>query len=202
MSTYELEKHREGGAFLTAVEQKQGKPNTKAAAIAVAFACLSVSAGVVVAAAAVVAAGMCLLTAMVITSGGFDINQRTGQQIGHTLIRVAGAAGVQLDTGLGQSHLGAGADAAADHTVHAVARQEAGQGTVTTAVGRNYLGVRQHPVHDVVNFKLLRVSEVAVDLAVFVSDSDFDVFTSFPFSRRHGPQEPPQPRQPFRGQSA
>ena len=64
--------------------------------------------------AAVIAAGVGLAVVMVVAGGGFGVGQGAAQQLGHPLVGVTGAAGVELDARLGQGHLGAGADAAAD----------------------------------------------------------------------------------------
>ena len=133
------------------------------------------------AAAAVAAAGMGLLTVMMVAGGGFGVNQRTGQQVGHALIRIAGATGVQPDAGLGQSHLGAGTDTAAEQAVHAVRCQESGQGTVAAAVGGDYLGGDDGAVLNVVQLELFRVAEVTVYIAVFIGNCDFHVVISFLF---------------------
>ena len=126
-----------------------------------------------------VAADVTRLAVMVVTGGSFGIYQRAGQQIGDALVGVAGAARVELDAGLGQGRLGAGADAAADQAVHAVGCQKARQGAVAAAVGGHHLGIRQSAVHDVIDLELFRVAEVAVHIAVFIGDCDFHGVISF-----------------------
>lgn len=130
-------------------------------------------AAAVVLAAAVVAAGVGLTVVVMVAGGGLGIGQSPVQQLGHPLVGVAGAAGVELDARLGQGHLGAGSDAAADEAVHAVLGQEARQSAVAATVGGADLGGDHLAVLHLIDLELLRVAEVAEHHSIFVSNCDF-----------------------------
>lgn len=130
-------------------------------------------AAAVVLAAAVVAAGVSLAVVVVVAGGGLGIGQGPVQQLGHTLVGVAGAAGVELDARLGQGHLGTGPDTAADEAVHAVLGQEARQGAVAASVGGADLGGDYLAVLHLIDLELFRVAEVAEYHSVFIGDRDF-----------------------------
>ena len=137
-----------------------------------------VAAGVVMAAAAVIAAGV-VLSVVVVAGGHLGKLESACQQLGDTRISVAGAAGVQLDACLCQSHLGTAADAAADEAVYPVGSQEARQGAMAAAVGVHYLGGDYGAVFHIVELELSRMAEVLEDLSVFIGNCDFHVDASF-----------------------
>ena len=134
---------------------------------------------VAMAAAAVIAAGM--FAAVVIAGGRLNTDQRAVQQLGHALIGAAGAAGIKLDAGLCQSDLCAGADAAADQAVYVVLHQKTGQRTVSASIGRTDFRVYHGTVCNFVDLELFGVTEMTVNIAVFVCNCDFhgDGFHSF-----------------------
>lgn len=95
------------------------------------------------------------------------------QQIGHFAVRIAGDAGVELDTRLGQRGAGTAADTAADQSVHTVPLEEARQSAVAAAHGADHLGGDHLAVLDLIELKLFTVAEVLEHLAVFVGYCEF-----------------------------
>ena len=167
-----MRKETETGALLKAV-LPSGRKNRGD--------CSAVAAGVSMGSTAVITAGMSPAMVM-ITGCGIRIGQRTSQQFGHPLVRIAGTARIQLDAGLSQSHLRSAANAAADQTVHAVDLQKTRQGAVAAAIGIYNPGGHNCTVFHFVKLELLCVAKVAEYVPVFIGDCDFHGKTSFPCS--------------------
>ena len=121
--------------------------------------------------AAVVAAGVAFAV-MVATDIGIVI-QVACQECFHSVISIAGNTAVELDAGLGQSHLSAAADAAADQNINAAAKEEACQSTVAAAVGVHDLSGDNSTVFNMVDLKLLGVAEMLENQFVCISNCNF-----------------------------
>src|SRR5699024_9531687 len=100
------------------------------------------------------------------------IGQPAGDQVLHRLIRVSGAAAVEDHPGLRQGGPGPAANAAADQGVDVHLGQKVRQSPVAGAIGGHYRAADHLPVLHVVDLELLRVTEMLIDLTVFVSYRD------------------------------
>ena len=86
----------------------------------------------------------------------------------NSLIRISGHSAVQLDSSLGQRHLRAGANAAADQRVHIQRAQHTCQGSVSAPVGIHHFTGHNPPVLNIVYLKLLGVSKVLENAPVLI----------------------------------
>ena len=121
--------------------------------------------------AAVVAAGVAF--AVVVAANVGIIVQVASQECFYSIIGIAGNAAVELDASLSQSHLCTAADTAADQNINTAAKEETGQGTVAAAVGIHDLGGNDVAIFDIVNLKLLGVTEMLENQLVCVSYCNF-----------------------------
>ena len=129
---------------------------------------------------AVIAAGVAF--AVVVATDVGVIIQVACQECLHSIVSITGNAAVELDASLSQSHLGTAADAAADQHINAAAKEEAGQSTVTAAIGVHDLGGDDIAIFYIVDLKLLGVAEMLEDQFVCVSNCDFHgIKNSFEF---------------------
>ena len=133
----------------------------------------------VVVMAVVVAAMLAAMVAVIVTvvvmiAADVGIVVETAvQKCLHSAVGVAGSAAVELNTGLSQSVLSAGADAAADENVHPVGQQETGQSAVAAAVGIDDPGVDDGAVFHFIDLELFGVTKVLENGSVLISNCDF-----------------------------
>ena len=126
----------------------------------------------VVAAAAVIAAGMAfavVMVMMVALNVGIKA-QIASQEVCDRCIGVTAAAAVKLNTGLGQSHLGAATDTAADQNICIECAQNTCQSAVAAAIGVYYFGSDDVAILHFVNLELLGVTEMLEDHTVSISN--------------------------------
>lgn len=135
--------------------------------------CLVLSAGV--ASTAVGSAGVLSAVVMVVvrTANIGIILQLTGKKCFHSGIRIPSDAAKQPDAGLGKSHLGTTADAAANQRVHAQLGQQPSQGAVTTAVGIDDLCGYDAIILNFIDFELCRVPKVLKNSSAGIGYCDF-----------------------------
>ena len=94
-------------------------------------------------------------------------------------IRWARDSRVKLYPDIGKSHQRSHAYASADQSVSLYCLQEARKGAVSVSVGIYYLFVNDLSVFDVIQLKLLGMTEVLEDLSVFVCNCDPHCICSF-----------------------
>ena len=82
-------------------------------------------------------------------------------------------AAVQSDAGLGQGHLRAAADAAADQRIDALSLQKSSQRAVAAAHRVDDFCTDDCTVFYFVNLKLFRVAEMLENLALFICNCNF-----------------------------
>lgn len=134
-----------------------------------------------VAAAVVITAVMAFaMMVIVVAAPGIGVVvQSAGQQVTHSLIRVAKGTAVDGDPGLSQSIAGSAADAAADQRLHTQSLEHTRQGSMAAAAGRHHLSGQDLAVLDIVNLKGSGVAKMLENEAVFVSNRDFHKICSF-----------------------
>lgn len=103
-------------------------------------------------------------------------------------VRFSGYAAAELDPGLGQCHLSAAADTAANQHIHLQPRQEACQCAVAAAGGVGHLLLDDLPVLYIIDFHLAGMPEVLKHLTVFIRYCNSHVWVSSLF-------KPPFPSQ-------
>ena len=133
--------------------------------------------------AAVIAAGMAFPMMMVVMIALYirvEL-QIAGYKSFHSGICIAGYTAEQPDPGCGQRHLGTAANAAADQHICIQGGEHTGQSAVAAAVGVHHLRCNDLTVLDIINLKLLGVTEVLEDHTVFISDCDSHNIFSFRF---------------------
>ena len=133
--------------------------------------------------AAVVAANMTFAMVVIVMATlhiGIEV-QFVFQKSGHSGIRIAGHAAVQLDSGSRQSSPGTAADTAADQNIGAQRVQDAGQRAVSASVGVHNLGSSHASILYVIDLKLFGVTKVLENLSVFVSNCNSHSIFSFRF---------------------
>lgn len=112
---------------------------------------------------------------VVVIAGGIGVKgQAAGGQLFCCSQGIAGDAGIELNAGLGQSHPGAGADAAADELLHAETMQEASQGAMAAAQHRYHFRADHLAVFSFCHQELAAVSEMSEYLSVFIGYCYFD----------------------------
>jgi len=121
---------------------------------------------VIVAAIAVV-----LMTVMVTTGVGI-IGKRTFHQCPGGSIRLALYARIELNPRIGKRHLRAHAYASADQRVHLGSPKESGKGSMTAAQSIYHLFLHNFAVFNIVDFELLRVSEMLENCSVIIGNCD------------------------------
>ena len=137
------------------------------------------------AAAAMITAGMFFTVVMlVMIAPGIGVKiQLTCQERCYRLVRVAGNTAVQSDARLGQRHLRAAANAAADQHIRAQRCQQPRQGTVAAAIGLNDLGSFDLTIFRIVHLELFGVAEMLEDISVCISYRNSHLTSSFKFNR-------------------
>ena len=136
----------------------------------------------IVASAAMITAYMAfamVMVMMVTLDIGIE-DQLTFQESCYCCICVAGHTTVQLDASLGQRHLCATADTAADQYICLQCCKNTSQCAMTAAVGVNNLRSNNCTVLYFVDLKLFGVAEVLEDFSVFVGYCDFHNIISLP----------------------
>ena len=124
-----------------------------------------------IAAAAVVTAAVTFAVMMVVVIA-LDIGVEAEcacQQVSNSCVCIAAAAAVKSNTCLGQCHLCAAADTAADQHICMQGAQHTCQGAVAAAVGIYHFGCNDRAVFYFVNLELLGVTEMLEDLTVSIS---------------------------------
>ena len=120
--------------------------------------------------AVVVATGVAFAVVVVVVTADIGIViQLAGDKSQNCRVCAAADTAVELDASLGQSHLGAAANAAADQHVCMEGVQDTCQGAVTAAHGVHNFGRYDLAVKDLIDLKLTRVAKVLEDVAVFIS---------------------------------
>ena len=114
-----------------------------------------------------------VLMIVMITAHLRIIAQRAGQQLLHSLIRAAGNASKQADTGLGQSLLCPAANPAADEGIYLHHGQKPSQGAVPAAHGIGNFRLYNGAVLHLINLKLLGMAKMLENLTVFIGDCNF-----------------------------
>ena len=120
-----------------------------------------------------------MVMVVVIAMGVRVESQRSLRERPCRLVRVSLHAGVELDADVGQRHLRAHADAAANQRVDLGRLQKSGQRSVATPVGINDLRSRKLSVFHIVQLELLGVTEMLKDLSVLISNRDSHCNSSF-----------------------
>ena len=136
----------------------------------------------IVASAAMITAYMAFAMVMVMMVA-LDIGiefQLSFQECCYCCICVARHATIQLNACLGQCHLCATADTAADQYICIQCAENPGQRAMTAAVGVNNLRSNNCTVLYFVDLKLFGVAEVLEDFSVFVGYCDFHNIISLP----------------------
>lgn len=113
---------------------------------------------------------------LVVVVGAVDIgveDQLPGQIVGCGSVGAAGKAAEELDAGLHQGHLCAGADAAAENDVRTLPDEEAHQCAVALPIGGDDLGADELAVFGLVKLELGRAAEVLEHLTVFERNCNF-----------------------------
>ena len=154
-------------------------PGSVTAAAGMSFA-VSVSAAGMSFAVSVSAAGMSFAVVMMMAAE-IRIGRQCAVQVGgDRRSDIAGDTSHQPDSGLGQRHLSAAADAAADQQIDPEIGEETGQCTVSGAVDRGELRVDDPAVFNVEHGKFRSVSEMLKYLTVGIAGySDFHDDISF-----------------------
>lgn len=135
------------------------------------FSCSAVAAAVAGAAVLIFAAVVLAMAVIVVVAVDVRIIGKLSSQEGlYRRVGLAADAAIELNARLGQRHLGAAADAAAQEHLHLGVGQKSGQRAVSLAVGVHHLGGHHLPVLDVVELELFRVAEVLENHAVFIGD--------------------------------
>lgn len=127
-------------------------------------------------AAAVFAAGMVAMTVFMVMMVAMHVGikgKRSRQQGRYGFVRRALHAAVQRDAGLGQGHLRAAADAAADQRIDALGLQKSSQRAVAAAHRIDDFRVDDCAVFYFVNLKLFCVAEMLENLALFICNCNF-----------------------------
>ena len=123
-----------------------------------------------------VAAGMAFPMVVAVSTG---IGQFALQVGFHSRVRVAGSARADFDARAGQGVQGTAAQSAADQGPDVPVRQQAGQGTVADAVGRDYLTRKDLSVFYFIYLKIFCSSEMLEDVSVFIGYCYFHILSSF-----------------------
>ena len=132
---------------------------------------VATAAAVMITAASVITAGVTFAVMIVVIAADIGVEaQRACQQVFHRGVSVTTATAVQGDTCLLERHLGTAADATADQHIRVKPGQNAGQGTVTTAVGINNFGRNDAAVFHFIDLKLLGMTEMLEDHTVGISN--------------------------------
>ena len=143
-----------------------------------------------VAAAAMIAAAVAFAVVVVVVAADIGIViQFAGDQGLGCRVGAAADTAIELDARLGQSHLGAAADAAADQNVRVEGIQNPCQGAVTAAHGVHNFRRYDLAVLNIINLKLLGMAEVLEDVAVFVSNCDSHMIALLSFLEQNWNQE-------------
>jgi hypothetical protein len=144
-----------------------------AGAFALAFFLLSVVAMAAAAVVVVATAVVVTLTVMVVTVGVGVKTQAALDERLHSCVRAATNSAVYLYAGLGQGLACAAAYAAADERHDAQLTEHTGEGTVTGAVGADYLGRHNLIRLNFIELELLSVAKMLKNLSVFICCRDF-----------------------------
>ena len=120
-----------------------------------------------------------VMLSMVVTLGIRIIFQRSIRKGFCGSIRRSLNACIKLDPGIRKRHLRTHADASADQGVSFHRLQEAGKGAMAASVGINDLLIHDLTLINIIQLKLLGMTEVLEDLSVFVSDCDPHGICSF-----------------------
>lgn len=131
--------------------------------------------------AAVIAAGMTFAMMMVVMIAA-DIGivcQLSGQESLHRIVSVTGDTAKKLNARVGQRHLRATADAAANQDLRAHAAQQASQGPMTAAAGIINLSGNNLAIPDLINLKLRGVTKMLEDFPLPISNRDSHYLCSF-----------------------
>ncbi len=128
------------------------------------------------------AVGAAAVAFVVVVVGAVDVrveDQLPGQIVGHGGVCIAGKAAEQLDTGLHQSHLRPGADAAAEQDVCAMLYEKARQCAVALTIRRDDLGAQELAVFGLIELELCGAAKVLEHLTVFKRNCGFPGNVSF-----------------------
>ena len=120
-----------------------------------------------------------MVMVVVIAMGVRVVSKRSLRERLCRLVRASLHAGVELDADVGQRHLRAHADAAANQRVDLGRLQESRQRAVPASVGINDLLSRDFSVFYIVQLELFRMSEVLKNLSVVISNRDSHCHASF-----------------------
>ena len=118
--------------------------------------------------AGMIPAGMPLLMMVVAAMDVRIIRQITGQIRLDGLIRRSGYPAEQLDFSLFQGGLGSAPDPTTNQDIHAGLRQKSGQGPVALPLGVHDLTANNLPIFHIIEFELLRVSEMLKNHAILI----------------------------------
>ena len=97
-------------------------------------------------------------------------------------ISVAGNTAKQLDTAFGERHLCTASDATADQDIRMQRVENIGKRAVPLTVGVDDAAIHYLTVLNIVNFKLLGMTEVLINVAIFVCYcNSHDIFSFIHF---------------------
>ena len=128
---------------------------------------------------AVVMAAIAVMVFMMIAAGIRIILQVALRESFRRRVRRPLHAGIEFYTRIGQRHLCAHADTAADQCVNLRCLKESGQRAMSASIGVYYLFSRDPAILRVIQLELLRMSEMMENLSIFVGDCDSHTCTSF-----------------------
>lgn len=111
----------------------------------------------------------CAMAVMAAANIGIK-GQLPGQEGFHCFVRVAADAAAELNAGFRQGCPGTATDAAADEHIHLGCPEETSQRAVAMAVGVRYHRADDAAVRHIIDLELGCVTEVLVNLVIFVSD--------------------------------
>ena len=129
---------------------------------------------------AVTAAVMVFAVAVMVAADVGVVAEGAGNQCLDRFVSGTGNAAEETDAGCCKRILCAAADTAADQRIHLIVEQEAGQRTVTLTFGADNEFVGDDAVCDIVDLKLLCMSEMLENHAVFVGNCNSHTIFSLP----------------------
>lgn len=142
---------------------------------------LVVTAAVTAAAMIAASVSIAVVVVMVVAANVRIVAEGTGNKGFHGCVRIAGNTAIEPDACCCQGHLRTAADSTADQYIGIEGGENPGQSAVTAAVGVHDLGGQNLPILDIVDLKLLRVTKMLENLAVFVGNCDSHNMFSFRF---------------------